>query len=317
MAGSSALEQNEKALHRLFPAGLRQAIVKVNQTPYLPVLALTLGAVCLDSWLLPDLNTVAPAFSCGLLLILALRSSFNKSLSTLITTPPIAPWRLCCFLGLHLALMSAAFAGLWKGTHSTGVAMALAASKYLILLPTAVLLSRDAWRHFDGIYRAHWIAAAIALVSFFPLRIFSMAWPWYGQLLGRSVFALAHLFVPATQYVATLTPTLVGPNLEVTIVFGCGGLQGIKLFQILFTLMLVMDWDELNRRRAMAAYFGGLGAMLIANVIRITLLFLVGNTSLQNSVLEYHLTGGWILFTLAFIAYLLATYRWMLKKAKA
>lgn len=129
--------------------------------------------------------------------------------------------------------------------------------------------------------------------------------------------ALSHMFVPGTQYVAALTPTLIGPNLEVTIVFGCGGLQGVKLFQMLFALVLVMDWNELSRRRAVAAYFGGMAAMLIANVIRITLLFVLGNTSLQNGVLEYHLTGGWILFTLAFIAYLLATYRWMLRRAAA
>ena len=60
------------------------------------------------------------------------------------------------------------------------------------------------------------------------------------------------------------------------------------------------------------AYFGGLAAMLIANVLRITLLFALGNTSLQKPVLDYHLTGGWILFTLAFIAYLSIAYRWML-----
>lgn len=279
------------------------------------MLALTLGAVCLDSWLVPDLNTVAPIFSCGLLLVLALRSSSGQSLAT--QTTPLALSRICGFLGLHLALIGAAFGGLWKGTHSTGLAVALAASKYLILLPTAILLPRATWRHFDRLYRPAWIAAVIALISFFPLRIFTMAWPWYGQVLGRSVFSLARLFVPATQYVPTLTPTLIGQNLEVTIVFGCGGLQGIKLFQILFTLILIMDWNELNRRRALLAYFGGLAAMLIANVVRITLLYVLGNTSLQNPVLEYHLTGGWILFTLAFIAYLLTTYRWMLRRATA
>jgi exosortase/archaeosortase family protein len=315
MAGSSAVDYREKVPSGL-PAAFRQTVARINQTPYWPVLALTLGAVCLVSWLVPDLNTVAPAFSCGLLLILALRSSANKLQSIGKAASPISLWRICSFLFLHLGLIGAGMAlgGIWNRAHSSILAAALAASKYLVLAPTAVLLSRAAWRHFDRLYRAEWIAAAIALASFFPLRIFTMAWPWYGQALGHSVLALARLFVPGTQYVAALTPTLIGPNLEVTIVFGCSGLQGIKLFQMLFALVLVMDWNELNRRRAVAAYFGGLAAMLIANVIRITLLFVLGNTSLQNGVLEYHLTGGWILFTLAFIAYLLATYRWMLRK---
>jgi hypothetical protein len=30
-------------------------------------------------------------------------------------------------------------------------------------------------------------------------------------------------------------------------------------------------------------------------------------------VIEYHLTAGWLLFTLAFIVYLFAIYRWLLK----
>jgi exosortase/archaeosortase family protein len=267
--------------------------------------------------LVSHFNTITPIFSSGLLLILALRSSFSAPLPASSTTPSLATWRLVSFFGLHLVLIGTglAFRDLWKGTHSAGFATALAASKYLILAPTAILLSRAQWRRFSRLYRGEWIAAIIALVSFFPLRILTMAWPWYGQVLGRSVFALAHLFLPGTQYVAALTPTLIGQNLEVTILFECGGLQAIKLFQILFTLVLVVDWNHLNRGRAVAAYFGGLAAMLIANALRITLLFVLGNTSLQHSVLEYHLTGGWIFFTLAFIMYLLVTYRWMLKKS--
>lgn len=314
--GSSAVAPQEEALVGPI-AALARVTVRIYRTPYWPVLALTGAAVCLDSWLIPELNTLAPIFSSGLLLVLTLRKSFAGPLPAPSTTPPLAVWRLVCFLGLHLVLLGAcaAFGDLWKGTHSAGFAVALAASKYLILAPTAILLSRADWRHFGRIYRGEWIAATIALVTFFPLRIFTMVWPWYGQVLGRSVFALAHLFVPGTQYVAALTPTLIGRNLEVTIVFGCAGLQAIKLFQILFTPLLVMDWNGLNRGRAVAAYFGGLAAMLIANVIRIVLLFVLGNTSLQRRVLEYHLTGGWILFTLAFVAYLLVTYRWMLKKS--
>src|SRR5262249_52710085 len=86
----------------------------------------------------------------------------------------------------------------------------------------------------------------------------------------------------------------------------------IKLFQMLFMVVVVVDWSALNRRRAVAAYFGGLLAMLMTNVLRIALLFVLGNTGLQNRVIEYHLTAGWVLFTLAFIAYLFTLYRWLL-----
>jgi exosortase/archaeosortase family protein len=296
-----------------------RAFAQLRQTQYGTAVALTFGAVCLDSAVVSDLNTVAPAFSCGLFLLLMLRRLPAEAVSAqstrLQTGVPLATWRLFCFFALHLSLIGAGLAlgNVWREPHTTFQTALLAASKYLILLPTAILLPGSAWRSFGRIYRAEWVAALIALVSFYPLRIFTMAWPWYGQALGRSVYALCHLFVPSMGYVPALTPTLLGPNLDVTIVFGCGGLQGIKLFQILFALVLVVDWNQINRRRAVTAYFGGLAAMLIANAIRITLLFVLGNTRLRNHVIEYHLTAGWILFTLAFIVYLFAIYRWLMK----
>jgi exosortase/archaeosortase family protein len=301
---------------------LYRAFAQLRQTQYGTAVALTFGAVCLDSAVVSDLNTIAPAFSCGLFLLLMLRRLPAEAVSAqstrLQTGVPLATWRLFCFFALHLSLIGAGLAlgNVWRGPHTTFQTALLAASKYLILLPTAILLPGSAWRSFGRIYRAEWVAALIALVSFYPLRIFTMAWPWYGQALGRSVSALCHLFVPSMGYVPALTPTLLGPNLDVTIVFGCGGLQGIKLFQILFALVLVVDWNQMNRRRAIAAYFGGLAAMLIANVIRITLLFVLGNTRLRTQVIEYHLTAGWLLFTLAFIVYLFAIYRWLLKTSE-
>jgi exosortase/archaeosortase family protein len=319
MHSSDVLYRQERApIGRLLLA-LHRALLQLRQTQFGVALALTLAAVCLDSALVSDLNTIAPAFSWGLLLLLVLRRLPAEALSTqstrLQTGPPLATWRLFCFFALHLAVIGAGLAmgSVWRGPHTTFEAALLAASKYLILLPTAILLPGSAWRSFGRLYRAECVAAVIALVSFFPLRIFTMGWPWYGQALGRSVSALCHLFVPSMGYVPALTPTLLGPNLDVTIVFGCGGLQGIKLFQILFALVLVVDWNQMNRRRAIAAYFGGLAAMLIANVIRITLLFVLGNTRLRTQVIEYHLTAGWLLFTLAFVVYLFAIYRWLLK----
>jgi exosortase/archaeosortase family protein len=319
MHSSNVLYRQERGPVGQLLLALYRAFSQLRQTQYGAALALTFAAVCLDSALVSDLNTIAPAFSCGLLLLLVLRRLPAEAASTqstqLQTGPPLATWRLFCFFALHLSVIGAGLAmgGVWRGSHTTFQAALLAASKYLILLPTAILLPGSAWRSFGRLYRAEWVAAVIALVSFYPLRIFTMAWPWYGQALGRSVSALCHLFVPSMGYVPALTPTLVGPNLDVTIVFGCGGLQGIKLFQILFALVLVVDWNQMNRRRALAAYFGGLAAMLIANVIRITLLFVMGNTRLRTQVIEYHLTAGWLLFTLAFIVYLFAIYRWLLK----
>ena len=319
MPGSDAVYRDKRvAAGQRLPA-LLGAVVRLRDTPCWLVPALTFGAICLDSALVSDLNTIAPIFSSGLFLLLAFRRFAGVPRSALTATQEVAPrlalWRIFAFMALHVAIIGTALAwsDAFRANHTPNQALLLAASKYLIFLPTIVLLPGAMWRSFGRLYRAEAVAAAIALVSFYPLRIFTMAWPWYGQVLGRSVYALSHLIIPSTHYVPTLTPTLLGPQLDVTIVFGCGGLQGIKLFQILFALLLVVDWKGLNRRKALPAYLGGLGAMLAANVIRITLLFVLGNTSLQNRVIEYHLTAGWMLFTLAFIAYLIPVYPWLMK----
>lgn len=296
-------------------AGRLQSLGRALKRTGSIVALLTFVAVCADSALVPELNTVAPAVSCGLFLLLMLRRRSGESEASQFESraASLATWRVFLFIVIHLAIImtSLNLRSLWHLSHPAGVTLILSAAKYLILLPTAVLLPVVSWLDFCRTYRAECVAAAIAL-SFYPYKIFTMAWPWYGQALGRAVSTLSHPFVSSIDYVSMLDPTLQGPILDVTIVFGCGGLQGIRLFQILFMLIVVVDWNALNRRRAVAAYFGGLLMMLMTNAIRIALLFTLGNTGLQNRVLEYHLSAGWILFALAFMAYLLVVYRWLL-----
>lgn len=284
------------------------------------VALLTFAAVCADAAFVPELNTVAPAVSSGLFFLLMLRHRSGRSQSSRVESRrvSVATWRVILFIAIHLAIIAVSLksTSLWHGSHSASVSLFLAASKYLILLPTAVLLPAASWLDFGRAYRAEWVAAALAL-TFYPYRIFAMAWPWYGAALGQFVYILSHPFVSSISYVPALNPTILGPNLDVAIVFGCGGLQGIRLFQILFMLFVVVDWNGLNRRRAVAAYFGGLLVVLMTNVIRIALLLILGNTGLQSWVIEYHLTAGWVLFTLAFLAYLFVVYRWLLRPGKS
>ena len=163
---------------------------------------------------------------------------------------------------------------------------------------------------------AELVVAAIALVSFFPHRLFLMAWPWYSQILGRVVQELSRPFVAGMQYIPSPSPTLVGPHLDVAILFLCSGLQAIKLFQLLFGLVVVVDWAALNRRRTLAAYLGGLGFMLLANSLRIALIFVIGNHVSAGAVVDYHVSAGWVFFTVVFWFYLLLAYRWILGQGK-
>jgi exosortase/archaeosortase family protein len=74
-------------------------------------------------------------------------------------------------------------------------------------------------------------------------------------------------------------------------------------------LLLVLDWDRLQRRRAFIGYFAGMAIILLANALRITLMVVLGNRVSSELVVRYHLNAGWVFFTSVFLFYLLVTYR--------
>jgi exosortase/archaeosortase family protein len=318
MPNSSILTAPERTAGWHFLEGVNRGMIRLRREPAITVFALSFIVICLDYILAPGLNAFTPVLSYGLLVVLLLRGSPHAESGQ----PPasLGGWRVLFFLLLHLILVAGFL--VWQGVNTPVrneaalPAPAATLAKYLVLLPTIVLLPMAAWRNLNRLYRAEFVAAAIALLSFFPHRLFLMAWPWYSQILGRVVHELSRPFVAGLQYVPFPSPTLMGPHLDVTILFLCSGLQAIKLFQLLFGLILIVDWAFLNRRRTLAAYFGGLGFMLLANVLRIALLFVIGNHVAAGPVVEYHVTGGWIFFTVAFCLYLLVTYRWILGQGK-
>lgn len=302
---------------------LESAVSRMRGEPAIVVFSLTLVAICVDYALAPALNVWNPALSCGFLLLLLLRrGSSHPPCGAMATTPAIARKkpRILLFFLIHLTavgifrLLPSPIANLQHG----GIAeIAFAAAKYLIPLPTILLLTRAEWRRFEKLYRAEWVASSILLFTFFPYRLFSFIWPWYSRLLGRLVYAAAQPLVSGLAYIPWPAPTLLGPRLDVTIDFSCNGLQGVKLFQIIFAIILVLDWTLLNRKRALSGYFAGLAMMLAANAARIVLLVALGNHISPDLILRYHVGAGWIFFAGAFLAYLLLAYNWLVAPAHA
>ncbi len=275
--------------------------------------SLTLAAICLDYILVPSLNTVVPVVSCGMLLFFLLRHRATDSLQAQGNADVGS--RVLLFFSLHLAAVGIIWAS--HGMIEQAAAedslpnIGSVAAKYLVLAPTIVLLPMAGWRRFHRLYRAELVAAAIALFTLFPYRVFAASWPWYSQALGHAAHVFALPFVSGLQYISSPSPVLTGPKLDVTILFWCSGLEAVKLFQIFFVVMLLVDWPTINRRRALAGYFLGLALMLAANVVRISLLVIVGNRVPEFTV-HHHITAGWIFFALILVVYILATHRWLM-----
>jgi exosortase/archaeosortase family protein len=225
--------------------------------------------------------------------------------------------RVALFAAAHVLLVSAVRLSQGALEPIAGTLSAAgwvtAGLKLSVLLPTLLLLPLKRWRMLARIYAAEAIAALVVLFTFFPGRILTSLWPWYVQLLSKAVFVFSGLFAHGLTYTSTLTPTIQGPSLDVTILQACSGISGIELFDCLFAFVVLLDWNRLRKGRTLAAYFGGILAMLLGNGLRIASFVILGNRGFADSVARFHLSAGWLFFSVVFLVYLSLTYRKLLR----
>jgi len=282
-------------------------------------LLLSFAAIAADQFFAPILHTTSPLWAVAAFILLVWRRR-ERLLSPGETPDSFLPskGRAAAFLTAHLVLMITAR---WltpalqplAGKTTLG-GFLLAGVKLCVLLPTLFLLPLSQWKKVLKLYASEGIAALVVLITFFPRRALDSIWPWYGQVLGHTVYSLSRLLVPGLGYVKDLTPTLSGPDLDVTIVQGCSGINGFELFDFLFSLVVVLDWNSLRKNRTLIAYFAGLLAMFLGNALRITAFVVLGNHGLAESITRFHVSAGWIFFSGIFLLYLCLTYGWILKK---
>ena len=288
---------------------------KVRSVAAVHVVALSLLGILADYALAPALNTVTPAVAVFLLLFLLLRTrGLRTTLAAQQELASLKRVRILVFLLLHAVIVL--FLRRLEPTAAPAESILASASKYLVLAPAVVLWPCNEWRRFDHSFRAEWVAAAIALVTFYPYRIFASVWPWYSQDLARAAYFLARPFVDGLHLLLAARPVLQGPELDVQILFACSGLSAVKLLQVIFLGILVVDWPDMNHVRVFLAYCSGLAVMLLANVLRISLMVIAGNNGMWQFTLRHHITAGWIFFAAVAAAGLWCSEPW-LKGARA
>ncbi len=284
-------------------------------------LLLTLAAILADQFAAPILYTTSPLWGTSACLFLIWRrEGFSLSGDEVESSIRLSIGGVATFLAAHLTLVLTARSLLLElqpiaGTATIGGTL-IAAMKLSVLAPTLLLFPRAGWRQVLKVHSSEITGGIVVLLTYFPRRALAGLWPWYGQLLGRFVFLLSRLAVPGLGYVNALTPTLTGRELDVTLVPECSGINGIELFQVLFGLLVFCDWNRLRKRRVLLGYFAGISAMLLGNALRITSWVVLGNHGLSELVSRFHISAGWIFFSVVFLIFLLFAYRWMLGKNK-
>ncbi len=301
------------------PSGISRPGGLVTPQFLLLALALTLIAITADQFAAPTLYSSSPLWATAAFLLLVWRRGKIPSSSG---DPPfersLSIGRVVLFLAAHtvLILLASSVSG---RLHAASGAMTvggtlIAACKLSVLAPTMILFPRATWRKIANVYFPEAIAGLVVLLTFFPRRALGTFWPWYGQALGRFVYTLARIFVPGLVYLTNSNPTLSGPQLDVNIIPECSGIDGLELFGYLFGLVAFLDWNSIRKERALIAYFAGLMTMLLGNALRITSLVVLGNHGFAEIVSRFHISAGWIFFSIVFLVYLSMSYGWIVGK---
>jgi len=177
--------------------------------------------------------------------------------------------------------------------------------------------------HFVNKYKAlitSFLGAFIVITTTFfsfPFRSFLRRFLgiiWYGsfKVITRAVYLLLSLFFDGAFY----KDTIVGiPSVSVVIFLGCSGIEGLSIFFILFSILVGIEYKNLNKHKVLFLYPIGLVGAYILNILRIFSIIVVGHfTSLEFAVGVFHSNIGWILFTAYFLLFVFLTYSWMKKK---
>ncbi len=281
------------------------------------VLLLTFAALTADYLFAPSLYNGSTLWSVGVLFVLIVRGKEDTGLRGAIDVLRLERTRLAFFVLLHLVFVVVGRA-LGSLLHTASLtytisADATALTKWLVLTPTLVLLPLSSWRQLARSFPSELAASGIVFFTFFPHRLMETLWPWYSQLLGRIACVVAGAFVPNLVCHTGSIPTLAGPKLHVSIILACSGIDSIRLFQLLFAVIVVLDWQRLNRCRVLIAYLLGIATTVMANVLRISLLVILGNRGFEEWIMRQHVNAGWAVFSVAFLAFLSLTYNWMLQ----
>jgi exosortase/archaeosortase family protein len=227
--------------------------------------------------------------------------------------------RITVFVALHVGIVISghyfSYALASAAASDAFAAASFAAAKLLILLPVVVLFSWEDWPGLLRKYRAEFVGAFVVLFTFFPYRLFHTVWPTYSHVIAKLSFYGAKPFVAGLVFLNQPIPEIVGPKIDLAIVFWCSGFSALAIFDVLVALIAFLDWNDLDPKRVFVVYIAGCLAILVANVVRITLLVLVGNLlDPKYAIGRFHVNAGWVFFALVYLAIFSASYRWMLRR---
>ena len=162
-----------------------------------------------------------------------------------------------------------------------------------------------------------WLSLVLAFISFWILENSIKLWVFFSKITSKAVYFLLSIFFNGANYTigANNIPVVGIPAVAAKIYAPCSGVEGMVMFLILFTLLVLVDYKKFNMKKVFILYPIGVVGAFVVNILRTFLIFVVGHfTSQEFAVGAFHSNAGWILFTIYFLAFVYFAYPWTKKK---
>jgi exosortase E/protease (VPEID-CTERM system) len=163
-----------------------------------------------------------------------------------------------------------------------------------------------------------WLYACIVGVSAWALRHpFQMLWDGSEHVLQSAAFHSVHAvlrFFLSDITVDAATRVIGTPRFAVSIEKPCSGMEGLGLVLAFTTVWLWYFRKESRFPQALLLVPGALGCIWLFNIIRICVIFLIGNAGAPDvAMVGFHSQAGWIAFTVVAVAFSMAAQKlsWM------
>ncbi len=145
-------------------------------------------------------------------------------------------------------------------------------------------------------------------------EILRQLWHFLAYTTAGGSAWLLHLFWDTAQVDfgnVQQNPVLSVEGFSVIIWPACSGIESLSLFIGLFVMLMVYEGDTFHKGKAAVIFILGLIGTYVMNIIRVSLIMVIGIYYPDFSVGVFHSQIGWILFSLFVLALLFLCYRWM------
>lgn len=165
-------------------------------------------------------------------------------------------------------------------------------------------------------YKKSLILIFILSIIFFSLTvIIRRSWTILSFIVAKVVYQILSWFYPSARILFDPAgyPLLGIEDFQVGIGEPCSGIDSLTMFISLFVLVLVLDYNKLNKVRVGMFFILGLLGTFFMNILRIFSLMIIGISNPEFAIGMFHDNAGGVLFMIFILIMLYFGYPFMKK----